>query len=169
MPANMLTAPYERRDFDKRPQEPSTRKSLRSLEFASDEDSQMSMHSDNISTTPLKLIISHTSTTNPPSILSGDQNTDNTSCVASTAETSLAPSGHASLSPSHYQLRPEQRDARERERDSESIVTLASSSRRTRRRSVDTNCSLAGIPPASIMERLAVNPVPASVTTREEE
>lgn len=46
----------------------------------------------------------------------------------------------------------------ERERDSESIVTLASSSRRVRRRSIDTNCSMAGIPPASIMERLTVNP-----------
>lgn len=50
------------------------------------------------------------------------------------------------------------------DRDSESIVTLASSSRRLRRRSLDTNCSTAGIPPASIMERLSVNPTAANST-----
>lgn len=108
--------------------------------------------SDNVSTVPLKLVASHGSTTNTRSILSGDNHADSHSYVALTAETSLAPSAHVSLLPSiHTQPRAE--------RDSESIVTLASSSRRIRRRSIDTNCSMAGIPPASIMERLTVHPV----------
>lgn len=126
----------------------------RANEF-SDEES-VSMLSDNVSTTPLKLVISHTSTTNPPSLLSGDAAHESVSGVASTAETSLAPSGHLSLAPStpgHVRMDRE----RERDRDSESIITLASSSRRIRRRSLDDNCSLAGIAPASIMERLLVH------------
>ena len=136
----------------------STRKSLKSVDFASDDDSQFSVHSDNISTTPLKLIVSRTSTTNPPSILSGENHNDNSSYVASTAETSIAPSIHPPLSPGQFHLA--RSGDRERERDSELIITLASSSRRTRRRSIDTNCSMAGIPPASIMERLTVTPAP---------
>lgn len=132
----------------------STRKSIKSQDFASDDES-LSVHSDNISTTPLKLITSHTSTTNPPSVLSGENNHhDNTSLVASTAETSISPSTHVSLSPS---IRGQNRDrdvSGNRDRDSESIITLASSTRRVRRRSIDTNCSMAGIAPASIMERL---------------
>lgn len=135
----------------------STRKSLKSMDIGSDEDSQMSVHSDNISTIPLKLIVSHTST-NPPSIISNDHHNDNNSAVASTADTSLLPSPHASVSPSYYTGLMTTRVGAERERDSESIVTLASSSRRVRRRSIDTNCSMAGIAPASIMERLTVNP-----------
>lgn len=145
--------------------EHNTKKSLRSVEFASDEDSQGSVHSDNVSTVPLKLIVSRSSTTNPLSILSGEQQQDNSSYVASTAETSLAPSVHVPLLPGlHGALSSgrTERDSirdRERDRDSELIVTLASLSRRIRRRSIDTNCSLAGIPPASIMERLSVNPI----------
>ncbi|KAM9911304.1 hypothetical protein OXX69_003634 [Metschnikowia pulcherrima] len=154
----------------------STRKSLKSVEFVSDEECT-SVHSDNISTTPLKSITSHTST-NSPSVLSGENHQDNSSMVASTAETSLSPSTHVSLSPSTRAQNRENRDTREnrennglnhshnglrdrnseRDRDSESIVTLASSTRRVRRRSIDTNCSMAGIPPASIMERLSVHP-----------
>lgn len=133
----------------------STRKSLKSMDIGSDVDSQMS--EDNISTIPLKLIVSHTST-NPPSIISSEHHQDNTSGVASTAETSVFPSPHASVSPSYYTGLLHTRQGGERERDSELIVTLASLSRRVRRRSIDTNCSLAGIPPASIMERLTVNP-----------
>lgn len=153
----------------------STRKSLKSVEFASDEESQGSLNWDNVSTVPLKLIVSHSSTTNPPSILSNEQQPDNSSYVASTVVTSIAPSLHVSLLPSHHNgqngvrgerdsirdREPRDRDLRDRDRDrdSESIVTLASLSRRIRRRSIDTNCSMAGIPPASIMERLTVNPM----------
>lgn len=116
---------------------------------------------DNISTIPLKSITSVS--TKSPSVLSANQ--DNNSYVASTAETSIAPSMHGNsinyqtLNPhnSHLQLQAY-------DRDSESIVTLASSSRRTRRRSLETNSSTAGIPPASIMERLAIHPNAASST-----
>jgi hypothetical protein len=114
---------------------------------------------DNISTIPLKSMTS--ASTKSPSVLSTNQ--DNNSYVASTAETSLAPSIHANsvtqtLNP-NSQLQLQTYD-----RDSESIVTLASSSRRTRRRSLETNSSTAGIPPASIMERLAIHPNAASST-----
>lgn len=140
---------------------------------------QITSHSDNISTTPLKSIISAPST-KAPSVLSTDHNQDNNSYVASTVETSIAPSihttghnnyllypGNASLQSSNnpnFNLSVNQGNDRDstRERDSESIVTLASSSRRTRRRSLDTNCSTAGIPPASIMERLSLNPTAAN-------
>lgn len=107
-------------------------------------------NNENISTIPLKSINSLQSTKSP-SILS-DQQQDQGSFVASTAETSLAPSVHYTQVPNL----PNTVQERERERDSESIVTLASSSRRVRRRSIDTNCSTAGIPPASIFERLNV-------------
>lgn len=158
--------PHYRRRYegDYRPAPPSDehnrRKSLRSVEspgvdFLSDEES-MSVNSDNVSTVPLKLIMSRTSTTNSPSILSGEGVQDGLSYVTSTAETSLAPSTHMLLLPSVYTSHFGARSERERDRDSELIVTLASSSRRTRRRSIDTNCSMAGIPPASIMERLTV-------------
>ena len=114
---------------------------------------------DNISTIPLKSMTS--ASTKSPSVLSTNQ--DNNSYVASTAETSIAPSIHANsvtqtLNPNN-QLQLQTYD-----RDSESIVTLASSSRRTRRRSLETNSSTAGIPPASIMERLAIHPNAASST-----
>lgn len=133
----------------------STRGLLRSVEFPSDEESQVSSHWDNLSTMPLKLIVLQSSTTNSPSILS-EPKEDGSSYVTLTAETSLAPSTHVSLLPSGPNSHAGPRS--ERDRDSESIVTLASLSRRIRRRSIDTNCSLAGIPPASIMERLTVNP-----------
>lgn len=116
---------------------------------------------DNISTIPLKSITS--TSTKSPSVLSTNQ--DNNSYVASTAETSIAPSVHANsvtyqtLNPHNSQLQLLTYD-----RDSESIVTLASSSRRARRRSLETNSSTAGIPPASIMERLAIHPNAASST-----
>lgn len=161
--------------YEKQPRastgEQTARKSLKSVDFASDEESQGSFHSDNVSTVPLKLIVSHSSTTNPLSILSGEPQNDNSSYVASTADTSLAPSMHGSLLPGVHGLsreatatreRDRERDRdreRERDRDSESIVTLASLSRRMRRRSIDTNGSMAGIAPASIMERLTVNPM----------
>lgn len=121
------------------------------------DDDCISAQSINVSTAPLKLIVSRGSTSASPSVLSGDNNHDNNSIVASTAETSIYPSTHVSLAPSLYGL---VRIDRERERDSELIVTLASSSHRLRRRSIDTNCSLAGIPPASIIERLTVHPTP---------
>lgn len=135
--------------------------SQRSGDLSSDAES-MSVQSDNVSTVPVKLIVSTGSNTAPPSVLSGEHNQDNLSIVASTAETSIAPSTHVSIAPSAYGHLRSERD-RERERDSELIITLASSSRRVRRRSIDTNCSLAGIPPASIIERLLVNPTPRSV------
>lgn len=125
---------------------------------------QLTTHSDNISTIPLKSIVSVPSTKSP-SILSGDQNHDNHSYVASTAETSIAPSVAYNLNEINRNEinRNERNDRSERdstrgERDSESIITLASSLRRARRRSLDTNCSTTGIPPASIMERLSVHP-----------
>lgn len=127
-----------------------------SLDFM-DHDS-MSAHSDNVSTVPLKLLMSIASTTASPSVLSGANSQDNLSFVASTTETSLAPSTHLSIAPSAYGY-----FRGERERDNELIITLASSSHRVRRRSIDTNCSLAGIPPASILERLLVHPIPRSV------
>ncbi|EEQ36647.1 hypothetical protein CLUG_00770 [Clavispora lusitaniae ATCC 42720] len=132
------------------PENASGRKSQRSTDVSSDSESYVS---DNISTVPLKSVVSHGSTTNSPSILSTENQADNSSYMASTAETSLAPSTHISLSPSIHTTQPRA------ERDSESIVTLASSSRRGRRRSIDTNCSMAGIAPASIVERLTVHPV----------
>ncbi|KGQ80418.1 hypothetical protein MG5_06252 [Candida albicans P57072] len=155
--------------------------------------------SDNVSTTPLKSIVSSQSTKSP-SILSGDAHNDQTSLIASTAETSLAPSVQT---PTNYTFLPiitasltnttssssttttttttttnNNNNATTnnnnnnntilpvtynasiggQDRDSESIVTLASSTRRIRRRSIDTNCSTTGIPPASIMERLSVHP-----------
>ncbi|ODV68954.1 hypothetical protein HYPBUDRAFT_152209 [Hyphopichia burtonii NRRL Y-1933] len=139
---------------------------------------QLTTHSDNISTIPLKSIVSVPSTKSP-SILSGDQNHDNHSYVASTAETSIAPSvaynlneiNRNEINRSERNDRSErdstrgerdstrgERDSTRGERDSESIITLASSLRRARRRSLDTNCSTTGIPPASIMERLSVHP-----------
>lgn len=119
-------------------------------------------NSDNISTIPLKSMVSSPST-RAPSVLSGYVNADNSSYVASTAETSLAPSIQAasfnhSLYPNVPSISQTLDRDRERDRDEELIITLASSSRRARRRSLDTNCSTAGIPPASIVERLAVNP-----------
>lgn len=116
---------------------------------------------DNISTIPLKSLTS--ASTKSPSVLSTNQ--DNNSYVASTAETSIAPSVHTT-SVNHQALNPHnsQLQLLAYDRDSESIVTLASSSRRTRRRSLETNSSTAGIPPASIMERLAIQPNAASST-----
>ena len=166
--------------------------------------------SDNVSTTPLKSIVSSQSTKSP-SILSGDALNDQTSLIASTAETSLAPSVQT---PTNYTFLPTittsltsttssssttttttntttnnnnnsnnnnnnnnnaaivnnnnnnntilpitfNASIGGQDRDSESIVTLASSTRRIRRRSIDTNCSTTGIPPASIMETLSVHP-----------
>lgn len=137
--------------------------SLRSRESSYECDSNPDKRStsdfsngDNISTTPLKSIVSVQSTQSP-SILS-DNNQDQTSGVASTAETSLAPSVHTTATA----FTPTPNTIGYQERDSESIVTLASSSRRIRRRSIDTNCSTAGIPPASIMERLSTQPTAAN-------
>ncbi|KAK6198572.1 cell wall integrity and stress response component 2 [Scheffersomyces amazonensis] len=137
--------------------------------------------SDNISTIPLKSITSGQST-KAPSILSGNIH-DESSIDASTAQTSLAPSNStsngASFTPimnnNHHHnhnntvviVPPTSASTSQQlspniDRDSESIVTLASSSRRIRRRSIDTNCSTNGIPPASIMERLTVHPTTAN-------
>ncbi|EAZ63621.2 cell wall integrity and stress response component 2 [Scheffersomyces stipitis CBS 6054] len=119
--------------------------------------------SDNISTIPLKSITSAQSTKSPSILSDGVQ--DQNSINASTAETSITPSVQTTthLSPSNYTTHlavvPNGQ-----ERDIESIVTLASSTRRIRRRSIDTNCSTAGIPPASIMERLSVQPTAANST-----
>lgn len=127
---------------------------------------------DNISTTPLKSIGSAPSTT-PPSVLS-DSHNDNQSYVASTTETSITPTvtqpNHSRTHSHHSQSVNSPISAipptiiHPGDRDSESIVTLASSSRRLRRRSLDTNCSTAGIPPASIMEKVSVNPTAANST-----
>lgn len=161
-----------------------------SLRFADDDDSVQSddtatrgsLHSnttttalymDNASTTPLKSITS-TPLTKSPSVLSGGAH-DNTLFVASTVDTSITPTvtqsgSHQGAAPSmappgshaHQATNPSGAASGGGDRDSESIVTLASSSRRLRRRSLDTNCSTAGIPPASIMERLSVNPTAAN-------
>lgn len=121
---------------------------VRSGSYSSD---QITENSDNISTTPLKSIVSVPSTKSP-SVLS-DNNHDTQSYNASTAETSIAPSSHLNPAIHRDSLPPPSGD-----RDSESIVTLASSSRRIRRRSLETNSSTAGIPPASIMERIFTQP-----------
>ena len=135
------------------------------------------LYMDNASTTPLKSITS-TPLTKSPSVLSGGAH-DNTLFVASTVDTSITPTmtqsqSHQGAMPSvappgthaHPQSNPSGAASVAAsgggDRDSESIVTLASSSRRLRRRSLDTNCSTAGIPPASIMERLSVNPTAAN-------
>ncbi|KAI5970929.1 hypothetical protein CANMA_000089 [Candida margitis] len=166
-----------------------------------DSDQHTNNSEDNISTIPLKSIVSRQSTKNP-SILSTDMNNDHSSLIASTAETSLAPSVHTSannyITTAHHQQNNQNNlntttvdeDGVEtgpsatatpvtlntsnsasasqilsnaaQEGDNESIVTLASSSRRRRRRSIDTNCSTNAIPPASIMERLSVQPTAAN-------
>ncbi|CAK7904739.1 hypothetical protein CAAN3_07S04852 [[Candida] anglica] len=155
------------------------------ISFNSDNITTNSYNTDNVSTTPLKSLGS-TPSTKSPSVLS-DNHQDNVSYVASTADTSIAPSTlthhlsypvgsqlstssatttttatnpNTNSSPNNSNLPTGGVD----NRDSESIVTLASSSRRLRRRSLDTNCSTAGIPPASIMERLSVNPTAANST-----
>lgn len=151
---------------------------------------------DNISTIPLKSIVS-TQSTKSPSILSESQ--DQTSFNASTTETSIATSlnnnyninnqnnnnnnnnVHNNINnnninnnnitqqlnvninnaiPYQNQLLPHHVV----DRDTESVVTLASSTRRVRRRSIDTNCSTTGIAPASIMERLPIHPNTSSYT-----
>lgn len=158
-----------------------------------DSDQNTNNSEDNISTIPLKSIISRQSTKNP-SILSADVNNDHLSLIASTAETSIAPSvltsaNNYTVTPHHQQtnLDTTEEDGTDtgpsttatsvtintatsagasqtpiQEGDNESIVTLASSSRRRRRRSIDTNCSTNAIPPASIMERLSVQPTAAN-------
>ncbi|CAN3372125.1 hypothetical protein DIURU_000430 [Diutina rugosa] len=120
------------------------------------------IQSDNVSTIPLKSVISVQSTKSP-SILSDPHGaTDQSSFNPSTTETSIAASSIGISSPQttvHTGVteRVAGHNLRE-DRDAESVVTLASSTRRRRRRSIDTNCSTAGIPPASIMERLTVHP-----------
>lgn len=121
---------------------------VRSGSYNSD---QVTESSDNISTTPLKSIVSLPSTKSP-SVLS-DNNHDTQSYNASTAETSITASSHLNPIINRDSLPPPTGD-----RDSESIVTLASSSRRIRRRSLETNSSTVGIPPASIMERIFTQP-----------
>lgn len=124
--------------------------------------------SDNLSTIPLKSIMS-TQSTKSPSILSQSHN-DQQSMDASTTETSLAPSIQAAP---HYTFVPNNAHSNViltnssafHDRDSESIVTLASSSRRIRRRSIDTSSSTTGIPPASIIERLGVHPASSTYAT----
>lgn len=111
------------------------------------------INSDNILTIPLKLVIS-VQLTKLPLILLDNQN-DQHLYNALTTETLLAPllimvqlpqnTAHTAPTPTDL-------------RDTESVVTLASSTRRIRRRSIDTNCLTAGIPPASIFERIIVHP-----------
>lgn len=106
--------------------------------------------SDNVSTRPVKSL--SPISTKAPSVLSIQP--DSSSFVPSTAETSIAPSVHTTnqnLTPAIINLQQHTTY----DRDSESIVTLASSTRRFNRRSLDTNSSVAGIPPASILERLS--------------
>lgn len=125
---------------------------MRSGSYISD---QMTEHSDNISTIPLKSVISSPSTVSP-SVLSADNNIDTRSINASTTETSIAPSNVSHLNPvlnNRDSLPPPAVD-----RDSESIVTSTSSNVRLRRRSLETTSSTAGIAPASIMERISTQP-----------
>lgn len=113
--------------------------------------------SDNISTIPLKSITSIPSTKSPSVLSDKDAN----SYMALTAETSLATLSATAGQPSPQITTTATASALNTpvyDRDSESIVTLASSSRRVRRRSLDTNSSTTGIAPASIMERLTVHP-----------
>lgn len=126
---------------------------IRSGSYMSD---QMTEQSDNISTIPLKSVISSPSTVSP-SVLSADNNIDVHSINASTTETSIAPSSLSHLNPVSNN-----RDSLPvpppTDRDSESIVTSTSSNIRVRRRSLETTSSTAGIAPASIMERISVQP-----------
>ncbi|KAG7193777.1 uncharacterized protein KQ657_000469 [Scheffersomyces spartinae] len=143
------------------------------------------IESDNVSTIPLKSITLGTSTaTREPSILSNNhrsglpnghyihyshQSTAATIVTAATSTSTAASmtqglgidlfSGHepSTTAPSimtNTLIVPSVHSPM----DTESIITLASSSRRMRRRSIDTNCSTNGIPPASIFERLSVYP-----------
>ncbi|CAN3364952.1 hypothetical protein DICA3_E20494 [Diutina catenulata] len=130
---------------------------------AQSEHSEMgTIQSDNISTIPLKSIISVPSTKSPSILSDPNMQGDQSSYNASTTETSLAPSSIVLQSPQNTALLAASRN--DDNRDNESVVTLASSTRRIRRRSIDTNCSTAGIPPASIMERLTGQPGSGGVT-----
>lgn len=119
--------------------------------------------SDNISTIPLKSIMSVQSTKSP-SILSNDHD-------ASTTQTSLINHNREQDNILNNRdivfvgnINRENRDtdslttnaAVANDRDTESVLTLASS--RIRRRSIDTDCSTTGIAPASIMERVPIHP-----------
>lgn len=171
MPGTIRNAPYERTIDQtlarrKLRLEDALRRSLKSVEFETEPDDNESgillysdAISDNVSTKPLKLIISVASTNNSPSILSGEHAHDNNLYVALTGETLLAPS--------HVTGRTDRDRERDRDqRDSELIITLASLSRRVRRRSIDTNCLMAGIAPASIMEHI-VSPAPEDARSGE--
>lgn len=105
--------------------------------------------SDNVSTTPLKSVTS--ASTKTTSLLSNNPELHSN---AASVETSIpsAINGILQSAPGHALQQSLN------ERDSDSVITLASSSRRARRRSCETSSSTAAIPPSSIMERLAVHP-----------
>lgn len=175
MPGTIRNAPYERTIDQtlarrKLRLEDALRRSLKSVEFETEPDDNESgvllysdAISDNVSTKPLKLIVSVASTNNSPSILSGEHAQDNNLYVALTGETLLAPS-HVTGRTDRERERDRERDRDQR--DSELIITLASLSRRVRRRSIDTNCLMAGIAPASIMEQIAT-PAPEDARSSE--
>lgn len=125
---------------------------------------QLEIHTimlDNVLTIPLKLVIS-VQLTKLPLILLDPHGTDQSLFNPLTTETLIA----ALLIVVHLPQTTVHTGITERfaatnlreDRDAESVVTLALLTRRIRRRSIDTNCLTAGIPPASIMERLTVNP-----------
>ena len=108
--------------------------------------------SDNVSTTPLKSVTS--ASTKTTSLLSNNPELHSN---AASVETSIpsAVNGMVQTTPA-VASPPCQQSINER--DSDSVITLASSSRRLRRRSCETSSSTTAIPPSSIMERLAVHP-----------
>ncbi|KAK6461244.1 cell wall integrity and stress response component 2 [Scheffersomyces coipomensis] len=151
--------------------------------------------SDNISTIPLKSITSRQSTKAPSILSGNvhDENSLDASTTETSLAPSTATSNGASLTPilllqqqqqQQFQQQQQQQGAAVvivppnsgatlqpnspttgQDRDSESIVTLASSTRRIRRRSIDTNCSTVGIAPSSIMERLTVHPTTGATSS----
>ena len=108
--------------------------------------------SDNVSTAPLKSVTS--ASTKTTSLLSNNPELHSNSA---SIETSI-PSGANGSTPQTSTVASPPCQQSINERDSDSVITLASSSRRGRRRSCETSSSTAAIPPSSIMERLAVHP-----------
>lgn len=117
---------------------------------------------DNVLTIPLKLVISVQLTKLPLILLDPHGATDQSLFNPLTTETLIAAlligiSLPQTTVHTGVTERVAGHNLRE-DRDAESVVTLALLTRRRRRRSIDTNCLTAGIPPASIMERLTVHP-----------
>ncbi|CDK26555.1 unnamed protein product [Kuraishia capsulata CBS 1993] len=109
------------------------------------------------------------------SVTSGEGDTDSNSVGLSTTATSIAPTTAGTsvtnnpgiITFNNYygytptpSIAPSNPATQGTNMDNSSIVTLASSTRNRRRRSMDTNASTLGIPPASIYERMTSTTTP---------